>query len=440
MATVKGITDTEQALRPAIERSRIAAEELQILAEAAKRAGSEDGLEAVVDSAQELQLQLGEIALAGKSRASPALKELGFVAADLQAQSPEAAFRAVVEELQKIPNVADRAIAAEDIFGGSSEKLAGIINLTNAEFAALETEVENTSNILSGDALQSAKDFDQELETLKASLEAGGQGFAIGMLPHMTDVLVYMNTTAVPGIQSLKADALEPLASIITDSVVPAFSGMKTSIEDLEFEPLATAVSDVLTPAFTGLTTPVGELAKDTFPAMKEHLVPVVESFTGLARAVEPLLPHLATLGENLGKPKTLLGALAVEIFPVVLPHFLTLIERVTPLAESLMPKLGEVLVPVVEGFTKFVEALGPLLPDLTTLSENLFPGQSILSDLADAVFPALEPLIIKFAELIADAAENALPALSGALELASPLLETMSGLFDTIAPLRQGR
>ena len=47
---------------------------------------------------------------------------------------PEAAWRRVVEEIQKIPNVADRATAAEEIFGGTSEKLAGIINLTSEEF------------------------------------------------------------------------------------------------------------------------------------------------------------------------------------------------------------------------------------------------------------------------------------------------------------------
>ena len=67
--TLNQLTDAEAALRPAIERSRIAAESLQVLAEAAKRAGSEDGLEAIVDSSQELQLQLGEIALVGKGRA-----------------------------------------------------------------------------------------------------------------------------------------------------------------------------------------------------------------------------------------------------------------------------------------------------------------------------------------------------------------------------------
>ena len=67
--SIKSLLDTELALRPLIERSRLAAESLQTLAEVAVRAGSEDGLEAIVDTSQELQLQLGEIALAGNSRA-----------------------------------------------------------------------------------------------------------------------------------------------------------------------------------------------------------------------------------------------------------------------------------------------------------------------------------------------------------------------------------
>ena len=153
VSLVKSLIDTEAALRPMVERSRIGAESLQVLAEAATRAGSEDGLEGVVDSAQELQLQLGELALTGAARAEDALLSLGLVSEKLQTQTPEEAFRAVLEELQKIPNVANRAIAAEEIFGGTSEKLAGIINLTTAEFAALEKEVIATSDIWSQDGL-----------------------------------------------------------------------------------------------------------------------------------------------------------------------------------------------------------------------------------------------------------------------------------------------
>ena len=66
--TIDGIVETEAALRPMVERSRIAAESLQLLSEKPPtRAGSEDGMEAIVDTAQELQLQLGELA-ADRSR------------------------------------------------------------------------------------------------------------------------------------------------------------------------------------------------------------------------------------------------------------------------------------------------------------------------------------------------------------------------------------
>ena len=77
---------------------------------------------------------------------------------------PEAAWRAVVTEIQKIPNVADMAIAAEEIFGGTSEKLAGIINLTNEEFKALEQSVSDTALIYSTEALEGARELDTAMQ------------------------------------------------------------------------------------------------------------------------------------------------------------------------------------------------------------------------------------------------------------------------------------
>ena len=59
-SAVKKIIDTERGLRPMIERSGLAAESLQVLTQAAERLGSEDGLEGVTDSSQELQLRMSE--------------------------------------------------------------------------------------------------------------------------------------------------------------------------------------------------------------------------------------------------------------------------------------------------------------------------------------------------------------------------------------------
>ena len=77
--SVKSVIELEKELRPMVERSGLAAESLQALTEAAKRAGSEDGLEGVTDAAQELQLRLAEAATMGSGAAVDALDSLGLI-------------------------------------------------------------------------------------------------------------------------------------------------------------------------------------------------------------------------------------------------------------------------------------------------------------------------------------------------------------------------
>ena len=116
--------------------------------------------------------------------------------------------------MQKIPNVADRAIAAEEIFGGESENLAGIINLTAQEFAALEEEVIATSDIWSGEALESAREFDQELQNLKTELGKGKNAFIVDLLPAMTTVVKYIRTDVLPALGAFKDNALVPVQGL----------------------------------------------------------------------------------------------------------------------------------------------------------------------------------------------------------------------------------
>ena len=83
------IVDAEKALRPMVERSGLASDSLQLLAKAAEVAGSEDGLEGVTDSAQELQLRLAEVVQDGTGPAAEAFRKLGISAQDLIDKSPE---------------------------------------------------------------------------------------------------------------------------------------------------------------------------------------------------------------------------------------------------------------------------------------------------------------------------------------------------------------
>ena len=170
-------------------------------------------MEAIVDTSQELQLQLGEIALAGNSRALPALQALGLSAQELQAMEPEAAWRAVVEEIQKIPNVANRAIAAEEIFGGTSEKLSGIVNLTNEEFKALEQSVSDTALIYSTEALDGARELDTAMQELKGDVGKLAAEYVVKLVPVLTSAITLFRENE--GVQKAVAIAAGLLATAL---------------------------------------------------------------------------------------------------------------------------------------------------------------------------------------------------------------------------------
>lgn len=390
--TVDALTDVEQELRPAIERSRIAAESLQILAEAAKRAGSEDGLEAIVDSAQELQLQLGEIALLGKGRATDALNSLGLVAADLQKMEPEAAFRAVLDELQKIPNAADRAFQAEEIFGGASEKLSGIINLTAGEFAALQTEVEATSDIWSGDALASAKVFDQEIQNIKTDLGRGTNALVVGMLPALTRVAQFLRTDALPAWQEFKDNALGPIVAKIKDDVLPILGNLwdyfQSNILPIIRDDLIPLIKDQFVKAWntvSGIVTDVvlpalmsfASLVTDTlWPALRDNLIPALQKLT------DQILPTIKTVWETVVKPA--LSGL-IEIFEVLLPAAIGLfsgaIDGVVAVLKNFNTTVGEKTPDVAGGITAAFSGTAKFLED------ELIP---VFKEISDFVWPLI--------------------------------------------------
>ena len=160
VGSIKKVADLEKELRPMLERSGLAAESLQVLRIAAERLGSEDGLEGVTDSVQELQLRLAEAVQDGTGPAVAAFDKLGLSSEDLINKSPEESFIAVITALQNMESEAGKKFLADELMGGSSEKLSGIINANSEAFAALTREIQNNADIVSGEALESAREMD----------------------------------------------------------------------------------------------------------------------------------------------------------------------------------------------------------------------------------------------------------------------------------------
>ena len=228
------IVDLEKALRPMVERSGLASDSLQLLAKAAEVAGSEDGLEGVTDSAQELQLRLAEVVQDGTGPAGEAFKKLGISAQDLIDKSPEDMLLTVVAALQNVTNEADRKFLADELLGGSSEKLAGLLNLTNEELADQLQHLGDTGDFMSRDALDAAKEYSGGMDQLKSSVSGVSTFIGTILIKELNKWISEIKKT-VDGIKQLGrwlgitkddtnefTEAADEMAEVLGDGTAPA--------------------------------------------------------------------------------------------------------------------------------------------------------------------------------------------------------------------------
>ena len=238
------IVDAEKALRPMVERSGLASDSLQLLAKAAEVAGSEDGLEGVTDSAQELQLRLAEVVQDGTGPAAEAFRKLGISAQDLIDKSPEEMLLTVLAALQNVTNEADRKFLADELLGGSSEKLAGLLNLTNEELADQLQHLADTGDFMSRDALDAAEEYSGGMDRLKSSLSSVSTFIGTELIKTLNEWIGKVQET-IDGIKQLGrwlgitkkdtnefTEAADEMSETLAQGAAPAFEDTTEAAED----------------------------------------------------------------------------------------------------------------------------------------------------------------------------------------------------------------
>lgn len=174
VAAVAGLTqkyrDLNNELKPFAARIGAGEAELDTLRKVAERVGSEDGLEGITDSAQELGIRLNDMAIGGAKDAAAALEELGLSQEELRKKSPKDAMLELFAALQTVENQSERNHKADLLLGGASEKVAGILALTGGEFAKLREE-EGQHEEATQRSIDAAKKLDASMGSLKRMFE-----------------------------------------------------------------------------------------------------------------------------------------------------------------------------------------------------------------------------------------------------------------------------
>ena len=122
---VADVISTSRELSAFAERAGASAEALQTWGRIAEESGG--SVEDVADAMREMNLRLAEAASLGSGPAVDALDLLGLSLEDLKELEPEEQFRLIRDAIAAIEDPALKTFAAEELLGGSSERLTALL-------------------------------------------------------------------------------------------------------------------------------------------------------------------------------------------------------------------------------------------------------------------------------------------------------------------------
>ena len=281
-AAVGKVTSLEKELRPMIQRSNLSAESLQVLSKAANVLGSEDGLDGVTDSAQELQLRLAEASQDASGPAVAAFEKLGLSSADLIEASPEESFLAVITALQAVTNASDKKFLADELLGGSSEKLSGVINASSEEFQGLTDSIRENGDIISNEGIADANEFNLAMGRLSGVFGGIASKVGTAVIPILTKLLDGVSA-AIPILKDTFAPIWEALLDIWVELQPALTSIWETLVKDLlpALQKIWNAISPVLIPAVKILAGLFGTVLKTAFGVISGAISLVASLLTG---------------------------------------------------------------------------------------------------------------------------------------------------------------
>jgi len=230
--------DAGRELNELAQISKGSAEQLQVLGRIAERGGG--SAEDVADAYREMQLRLAELSKLGSGPAADALNIVGLSLESLQGLSPDEQFLRLRDAIAAVEDPADRLFAAEELLGGSSERLQSVLSGTSSDFAALAGQVRAAGGIMSDQAVAATAQLDQQLQDLKAFGLDLVQDAMKAIVPVILDVIEWVKgaidvigtsaesgtlSQVSAGIADLWTGTLQPalrvVADFIDDRVVP---------------------------------------------------------------------------------------------------------------------------------------------------------------------------------------------------------------------------
>lgn len=183
------------------KRAGISAEQIQIWGRIAEESGAE--ADDMADAVREMQLRLAEATSLASGPAVDALNLLGLSLEDLNELPVDEQFNSIRDALSQVEDQSQRTFLAEELLGGSTERLTELIGLSADEFRNQAQAAAESGRVFSTSQVEAAEMTRLALRDAKDAIGGVVGELVIALLPAVQALAEFVRTSLVPGIQTV---------------------------------------------------------------------------------------------------------------------------------------------------------------------------------------------------------------------------------------------
>lgn len=285
----------------------------------------------------------------------------------------EELFNKAITALQKMPEGANKAALAADLFGKSSTELGSILNGTSKDLADAKKRAVDLGLVMSGESLTQMDNFGDTLQDLKKSFSAVGMMIGMEVIP-VFQKMINWAIANMPQIRSLVGNAFDYIKGIaldvykvFNDKVLPIFKYLYDTVKQ-NMPQTKSTFKDSL-----GL---IKEIAGEVYDIFNEKVLPV---FKELYNYVKQNIPQIKKFFKEEFET---IKSIVLDVYKIFKDNYLPTLKELYEYIKQNMPKIKQffhdsfgVMAKVIDGIIDSIKSLTKFMEKYWDVLEPIFVG-----------------------------------------------------------------
>ena len=392
-------------------------------------------------------------AAGGSKSAVEKFKSLGLSIEDLSGLSQEDIFGKVIEQLQAMPEGAERTAIASDLLGRSAMELGPLLNQTAQDTEALKEQAHALGMVMSDDAVKQSAAFTDAMDNMSRAMMGAKNSIVGNLLPGLTEItngfanlvagnegateqlksgftsLAQSITAAIPSVVSGATAIVEAVASVAPEIITTLGSSLLTALSQL-----SGSLSGVIPQVITAITSIMPQLVQVGLEIITQLTIGIAQALPSLTTNItDVVLQIIDILIQNIPMFLDAGMQLLLGLADGLLQSIPMIVDRIPELVQALVDALIAGMPILIDGTIQLVQGIAEAMPEIITAIVDVLP--EIINTIVEAL-PVMLPALIEGCVQLVVALAAAWPQIIQALIDALPqIVEAIAQGLVSLAP-----